>query len=139
MADYPSYLRDLLKGEKVNPFLEFLQVEVGEIGEGRAVFRLAVRPEYLQGAGYVQGGIMVALADEAIAHAVMTLLEAGEGLTTVELKCDFLAPVKEGTLVAEARVFKKGRRLAIGDCMVKDGSGRAVIRVSATFMIVQEK
>jgi len=139
MADYPAYLSRLLQGEKINPFLNFLQVEVVEMAEGKAIFQMPVRPEYFQGAGYVQGGIMVALADEAIAHAVMTCLMPGEGLMTVELKSDFLAPVKEGKLIAEARVFKKGRKIAIGDCLVKNGWEREVLRTSATFMILPER
>ncbi|MCX7981668.1 MAG: PaaI family thioesterase [Syntrophales bacterium] len=135
MKDYPSYLLRLLQGEKVNPFLDFLQVEIRELGEGKAVFSMPIRRAYLQGAGYVQGGIMVALADETIAHAVMTRLTVGEGLMTLELKSDFLAPVKEGNLIAHAQVFKKGRTIAIGDCLVKDEDERNLLRVTATFMI----
>jgi len=136
MEDYPQYLRRLQKGEKLNPFLDFFGVEILEIKNGRALFRMKIRPQYLQGAGFVQGGVMVALADETIAHAIMTLLKPGEGLMTIELKSDFLAPVKEGELLAEARVFKKGHSVALGDCLVRNKEGRDLLRTSATFMIL---
>jgi acyl-CoA thioesterase len=87
----------------------------------------------------MQGGLMVALADEAIAHAMMTVLTPEEGLTTIELKSNFLAGVDKGKLRAEASVFKKGRSLIIGDCLVTDDGGKPVCRASATFMLLRTK
>lgn len=106
---------------------------------GRACFQMPVRPEYLQGANAMQGGLIVALADEAIAHAMMTELSSDEGLTTIELKSSFLSGVASGELIAAATVFKKGQSLMIGDCLVTDGKGKNVCRVSATFMLLKNK
>jgi len=87
----------------------------------------------------MQGGLIVALADETIAHAMMTQLSPDEGLTTVELKSNFLAGVNEGELIATASVFKKGQSLIIGDCLVTDNNGKNVCRVSATFLLLKKK
>jgi uncharacterized protein (TIGR00369 family) len=132
-----EHLRAQEKG--LNPFLEFLGIKLSELEQGRACFKMPVRPEYLQGAKTMQGGLIVALADEAIAHAMMTQLGPEEGLTTIELKSNFLAGVDSGELVAEATVFKKGRNLMIGDCLVTDGTGKKICRVSATFMLLKKK
>jgi uncharacterized protein (TIGR00369 family) len=61
--------------------MDFIGIEPIEIKAGYARFRMPVRPEYLQGAGKMQGGLVVALADEAIAHAMITTLTAHEGVT----------------------------------------------------------
>jgi len=135
MDDYPRYLERLKNGDLVNPFLDHFRITVTSLGDGTATFQMPIQPGYLQGAGLMQGGIIVALADEALAHAMMTLLQSGEGLTTIELKTDFCS-AKEGDLVAEARVFKKGRTIARGDCLVKDDHSRHIVRLSATFMIL---
>lgn len=138
--NYPEYLEQLRTGQKgLNPFLDFLNVSLVDLSEGRACFRMSVRPEYLQGAKIMQGGLIVALADEAIAHAMMTQLNPDEGLTTIELKSNFLAGVTDGELLAEATVFKKGQSLIIGDCLVKDSEGKNICRVSATFMLLKRK
>jgi uncharacterized protein (TIGR00369 family) len=140
MADYPAYLRRLQAGEEgLNPFLSYFGIALEELQEGYARFRMPVRPEYMQGAGFVQGGVIVAMADEAIAHAIMTVLKPDMGITTIELKSNFLAPVREGDLIAEACVFKKGRTIIIGDCLVKNGENRDVLRCSATFMVFTSK
>jgi uncharacterized protein (TIGR00369 family) len=107
--------------------------------DGYAQFRMLIRPEYLQGAGNMQGGLIVALADEAIAHAIMTQLAISESITTIELNSNFLAAAKEGELIASATVFKKGSSLVIGDCLVTDDQGKNICRVSATFLLLKKK
>lgn len=123
----------------MNAFLDHFGVSVCEIKEGRARMQMPVRPEYLQGAKIMQGGLIVALADEAIAHAMMSQLSPEEGLTTIELKSNFLAGVSKGELTAEATIFKKGQSLMIGDCLVTDNKGKNICRVSATFMLLKKK
>ncbi len=132
-------MKSLQEGKKgLNPYLDTFDVTVRGIAKGLAVFSMPVRPAYLQGAKAMQGGLIVALADEAIAHAMMTELAPDEGLTTIELKSNFLSGVSDGELIAEASVFKKGQSLMIGDCLVTDGKGRSICRVSATFMLLKK-
>ena len=95
ITDYNKYLDKLKAGQKgLNPFLDFMGIKLTKCDDGFAQFSMPIRPEFLQGAGGVQGGLIVALADEAIAHAMMTQLKPDEGLTTIELKSNFLAGVK---------------------------------------------
>jgi uncharacterized protein (TIGR00369 family) len=119
--------------------MDFIGIKPVEFKEGYAQFRMSVRPEHLQAAGRMQGGLIVALADEAIAHAMVTLLSPNEAITTIELKSNFLAGVTAGELIATATVFKKGDSLIIGDCLVNDGQSRNVCRVSATFLLLKNK
>ena len=140
IPDYNKYLEKIKAGQKgLNPFMDFIGIETIELKEGYAQFRMPVRPEYLQGVGKMQGGLIVALADEAIAHAMVTTLTPNEGLTTIELKSNFLAAVSSGELIATASVFKKGSSLVIGDCLVTDGKGKNICRVSATFLLLKVK
>jgi len=140
IVNYDVYLEKLKAGQKgINPFLDFLGVGLVELKDGYARFKMPVRPEYLQGAKAMQGGLMVALADETIAHAMMTQLTPEEGLTTIELKSNFLAGVSGGELTATATVFKKGKSLMIGDCLVTDNQDNNVCRVSATFLLLRKK
>ena len=130
-------IKDGQKG--INPFLDYLGITLVELKDGYARFKMPVRPEYLQGAKAMQGGLIVALADETIAHAMMTQLTPEEGLTTIELKSNFLTGVNDGDLIATARVFKKGQSLIIGDCLVTDNKEKNVCRVSATFLLLKKK
>ncbi|MBN2515922.1 MAG: PaaI family thioesterase [Deltaproteobacteria bacterium] len=139
MFDYNGYLKQLQSGDSSsNPFLNFLDMKLEEIKEGYARFCMPIRCEYMQCNGVMQGGLIVAMADETIAHAIMTLLGSREEIATVELKNNFIAPAKGGTLTAEATIFKKGRSLVVGDCIVTNDDGMVISRSSATFLICKE-
>ncbi len=139
MADYGSYIEKLKTGAAVdNPFLSFMGINVEEIKEGYARFSMEIRPEFIQGAGIMQGGLSIALSSETAAHAVMSTLSAGEKLTTIELKNNFLSMASKGRLTAEATVFKRGKTLAIVDCIVRDDQGKDISRSSATLLIFSD-
>jgi uncharacterized protein (TIGR00369 family) len=60
------------------------------------------------------------------------------GLTTVEVKANFLAPVKEGKLVVKGRSIKIGRTLALGEAYVNSAEGNLIAHGTATMMIVPD-
>jgi uncharacterized protein (TIGR00369 family) len=137
MHDYTEYLKKLSAGEAVdNPFLKFMGMNLEELREGYARFSMEIRPEFIQGAGIMQGGLSVAFSSETVAHAVMTTLAPGENITTIELKNNFLRQVSTGRITAEATVYKRGRRTVIVDCYVRDDQGRDISRSVSTLMII---
>ena len=139
MYDFPAYLKKLASGEPVNnPFLYFMGMQMEEIRDGYARFRMDIRPEFIKGAGIMQGGLGVVFSSETVAHAVMTTLEPGESITTIELKNNFLSQVSKGKITAEATVFKKGPSIIIVDCIVRDDQGRDISRSSSTLMVLKK-
>ncbi|WP_320006553.1 PaaI family thioesterase [Maridesulfovibrio sp.] len=140
MSDYESYMKNLTEGNPVdNPFLDFMGIRAEEIREGYARMSMEIRPEFIQGAGNIQGGLSIALSSETAAHAVMTTLNSGEDMVTVELKNNFLATASKGRLTAEATVFKRGRTLIIVDTVVRDDHAKDISRSSATLMVLRRE
>lgn len=138
MSDYSEYLKQLQSGDNSrNRFLQFMGMTLEKLKDGYARFSLRITQDFMQGDGVMQGGLIVAMADEAMAHAIMTVLKPNENIVTVELKNNFIAPAIRGTLSAEATVFRKGRSLVIADCLVTDDNGKAVSRATSTFLIRQ--
>ena len=72
-----------------NPFVLFMGVKVPELGEGYARFTLEIRPDFHNSQGFLQGGVIAALADEAVAYALFSLVSEGEMISTVEMKINF--------------------------------------------------
>jgi len=60
--DKEAYLRERLAN---NPFVRFMGVEVPELKEGYARFTLKIRPDFHNSQGFLQGGVIASLADEA--------------------------------------------------------------------------
>jgi len=104
-----------------NPFVNFLGVKVPELGEGYARFSLEIRSDFHNSQGFLQGGVIAALADEAVAYALFSLVPEGEMISTVEMKINFLAPAQQGVIEAQAHIRKRGRTLSLGEVEVTQG------------------
>lgn len=116
-----------------NPFVNFMGVKVPELGEGYARFTLEIRPDFHNSQGFLQGGVIAALADEAVAYALFSLVPEGEMISTVEMKINFLAPAQQGILEAQAHIRKRGRTLSLGEVEVTQGS-RLVAKGLCTYI-----
>ncbi len=116
-----------------NPFVQFMGVEVPELGEGYARFTLEIRPDFHNSQGFLQGGVIAALADEAVAYALFSLVPEGEMISTVEMKINFLAPAQQGILEAQALIRKRGRTLSLGEVEVTQGT-RLVAKGMCTYI-----
>jgi acyl-CoA thioesterase len=116
-----------------NPFVQFMGVEVPELGEGYARFTLEIRPDFHNSQGFLQGGVIAALADEAVAYALFSLVPEGEMISTVEMKINFLAPAQQGVLEAQAHIRKRGRTLSLGEVEVTQDS-RLVAKGMCTYI-----
>ncbi len=101
-----------------NPVIKFFGIQVPELGRGYARFVLPFRPEFHNSQGFMQGGVIAALADEAVAYALFSLVQEGEMISTVEMKINFLAPVQDGAVEARARIAKRGRTISLGEVEV---------------------
>jgi len=139
VPDYSDYLKKLAAGHPVdNPFLSFMGMKLEKIETGYARFSMSIRPEFIQGAGIMQGGLGIAFSSETVAHAVMTTLEPGDNITTLELKNNFISPAVSGRLTAEATVFRRGSRIILADCIVRDEQRRDISRSTSTLMVLKK-
>ena len=116
------------------PFADLLGIQVAEQAPGRAVLELTLRPELLNSWHVAHGGVVMTLADIALAVAARTHDPGAKGAMTVELKVSFIEP-GEGKLVAEGRCVRSGTSLAFCEGEVRDISGKLVAKALGTFML----
>ena len=121
-----------------NPFIKFVGIQVPQLGRGYARFVLPFKDELANSIGLLQGGMIAALADETVAFALYSLVQAGETINTVEMKINFLGAVKEGEVTAEARITKRGRTISLGEVMVRQGD-RLVAKAMCTYIHLAKK
>ena len=137
-----SYL-DKIKtdGKYANPFFCLMGIDVVSVEPGKAVLRMQVRPDMHNGVGWLQGGMLAALADEAMALALYPLLTKNEGIATISESTSFIKGVKDGFIVAEGRAIRKGRRVAFaeGEVFIDDDDKAMLSRTSAAFAVTANK
>lgn len=63
-------------------------------------------------------------------------MEADVGLTTVEIKVNYLAPVSKGRLIAKGRSIKTGSRICLGEATVEDADGVSLAHGTSTIMVL---
>lgn len=124
------------------PFFNLLGVEVLDIAPGWSKTRLAYRPDLVQPAGILHGGVIATLIDSAIAHALLMtdrfqeLREQRGALVSVDLRVKFLRPVSGGAVLCEAKVVRLGRHIVHAEAIVTDEDGKDVARGDAIYMAV---
>jgi uncharacterized protein (TIGR00369 family) len=105
-------------------------------GEGAAVMSLDVGKRFHNPMGTLHGGIITDLADACMGTATITTLADDESFSTLELKMNFLRPVFEGKITAEAKVLHRGKTIAMVESVVKNEKGKQVARGTATQIIL---
>ncbi len=86
--------------------------------------------------GFAHGGLVSALADNAMGLSCGLGLDGAGGLLTVNLALDFLAVARIGQwLQIEPTVVKRGRSLCFASALVT-ADGKPCARASATFQVV---
>lgn len=114
---------------------------VERVGPEGLVLRLRVAERHLRPGGTVSGPSIFALADVAMYLAILARIGPVALAVTTNCSIDFMRkPAAGRDLVAEARVLKLGRSLAVGDVMVfSDAQAEPVARASLTYSIPPER
>jgi len=134
----PKYTKAISTPENRSPYFSLISMKIKELEWGTSVLEVELEEKHLQPFGYVHGGAIASVIDAATFWAVFPQVKDGMGLTTVEVKANFLAPVKDGKLVVKGRCIKIGRTLALGEAYVNSAEGSLVAHGTATMMIVPD-
>lgn len=107
---------------------------------GRIVMELEPHEGLENTIGLLHGATAAALLDTAMGCAISTMLPAGQGAVTLDLKLTYLRPlsIKSGTISAEGKVIKLGRQTSYAEGWVRDSAGNLAVHATATFSMVGE-
>jgi uncharacterized protein (TIGR00369 family) len=97
---------------KSQPFSALIGARLTSFSEGKAVLEVTIREELLQQNGYVHGGVISYIADNALTFAGGSVL--GPAVLTSEYKINYLRPASGVTLVVRASVVNAGRTRTSG-------------------------
>lgn len=139
--DFPTFnprvAEALREATKSAPYPSHLGIEVVDFRPGVIVCRLPIEQKVMSGVGAVHGGAIVSLVDHALSLCVYPLVEIGKWVATLELKVNYLAPVRPDAeyVEAEAQVLSLKKRLAVVRVDVRSKSGEHVATAQGTSYI----
>lgn len=133
--------------EDLSAFLlaEFPQValdfRIERVTDAGLVLRLRVDDRHLRPGGTVSGPAIFALADVAIYLAILSRIGPVKLAVTTSASLDFMRKPAAGCdLLAEVRLLKLGRSLAVADALiVPEGAIDPVARASMTYAIPPDR
>jgi uncharacterized protein (TIGR00369 family) len=133
-----EYIQAIFRSELPAPPISELMGFRGVLAEpGRAVFEMEPGPQHYNPIGSVHGGVALTLLDSAMGCAVHTLLEAGVGYTTLEVKTNFVRPITSdtGVIRCEGIVIHRGSRIATAEGKLTDANGKLLAHGTTTCLI----
>ena len=98
--------------------------------------RQAYQPQFIRPGGTISGPTMMALADFAMYVGVLASIGPVPLAVTTNLNINFLRKPEARDLIAECRLLKLGKRLAVGEVAIRsDGVDEPVAHVTSTYSI----
>jgi uncharacterized protein (TIGR00369 family) len=115
-----------------------LSIEQVWLGGGRV--RQAYQPQFIRPGGTISGPTMMALADFAMYVGVLASIGPVPLAVTTSLNINFLRKPAACDLIAECRLLKLGRRLAVGEITIRsDGAAEPVAHATSTYSIPSDR
>ena len=122
---------------------EFPQIHLGgrsyfvdEIGPLTARMRMEYHERHLRPGGTISGPAMMALADLALYAAILAHIGPVALAVTTSLNFNFLRKPEPRGLIADCRLLKLGKRLAVGEVAItSEGDPDVVCHATGTYSI----
>ena len=123
-------IAELKAKEKEEPIASFLKMRLLDLTPGYAKVTIKMGPEFQNFNGFVFGGIIMALADQAFAYGSNSI--AFPSVAT-QFNIHFIAGAgADDELIAECRVVRSGRRAGISEMTVTNQEGKLIARATGT-------
>jgi uncharacterized protein (TIGR00369 family) len=103
---------------------------------GWAKMSFEARPEFLNPAGFVQGGFVTAMLDDTMGPAVMLATEGRSYTVTTNLNVNFIAPARAGKFTGEGRIVQLGKTIAFLEATLRDASGTLVATATSSARLI---
>jgi len=132
----PDYLSAVLKLVNNCPYFRLLSMKILELSPGRALMETVVEEKHIQAFGFVHGGALASIIDTAAFWSAFCDLDEDTGITTVDLKLNYLAPVKEGKLIARGKRLKMGKTLGLGEAEILSEDGKLIAQGTSTLIVL---
>ncbi len=111
---------------------------IEEVWHGGGRVRQTYQPQFIRPGGTISGPTMMGLADFTMYVGILASIGPVALAVTTNLNINFLRKPAQRDLLAECRLLKVGKRLAVGEVILRsDGMDEPVAHVTSTYSIPQ--
>jgi uncharacterized protein (TIGR00369 family) len=135
-VDWPAWIESRRDVFERQPSLnQHIGLNLEDAGPGWARMRMELTPGVMNPFGSVHGGSIAALIDSAAGSAIAAgcAPDSDRIMGTVDMQVHFLERGKGNALIADARMLRAGRAVAVASVDVRDEAGTLVAIGTATY------
>ena len=136
-ATDPDFAERVRKSFDAQGIMDHIGAALTLIEPGVCEIELPYSDAVSQQHGFFHGGVIGTIADSAGGYAAFGLMDAEDGILTVEYKLNLMAPADGDLLVARGQVVRAGRTLTVARAevgVVKNGVEVACAAMQQTLM-----
>ena len=133
-----DYLKAMIAGElPPPPMARLMRFDLVDGEPGKVVFTCEPDASMFNPSGAIHGGLVCTVLDSVAGLALHSTLPAGKGYTSIEIKVNYLKPVRLDAvpLSATGTVVKSGARVGFTEGVVTDALGKVVATATSTLLI----
>lgn len=135
--DITDSVAKLKRLEQDEPIASLLGMKLVELTPGYSRVTMKLRPEYQNFNGFVFGGVITAIADQAFAYASNSLSYPS---VATQFNIHFINGAgADDELTAECRVVRSGRRVGVSQMTVVNQDGKLIATATGTTIPVDRK
>jgi uncharacterized protein (TIGR00369 family) len=134
----PAYLEAVARKVNGSPFFTLISMHITNLYWGESRLEMAVEEKHFQPFGMVHGGVYASVVDAAAFWAVYPQIDKDVGITTIELKLNYLAPISSGSLIAKGKTIKVGKSICLAEAWVEDETGKLLAHGTETMMVLKD-
>lgn len=107
-----------------------------DAAKGWARSSFEARPEFLNPAGFVQGGFVSAMLDDTMGPAAFLMTQGRSYSTTINLNVQFIAPARAGKFFGEGQVVNLGKTIVFLEGTLRDADGAVVATATSSARLI---
>ncbi|MEW5910028.1 MAG: PaaI family thioesterase [Thermodesulfobacteriota bacterium] len=135
----PEYIEELVRIVNQSPYPVHMHMRLKSIGLDTATIELKAGGCHLQPYGILHGGVIATLIDTATFWSVYMRIPENDGLVNIDLKLNYLTPVKDGMLRAEGTAIRSGRSISYAESKVLNEKEELVAHGTSTLLTLPGK
>ena len=116
-----------------NPFMQWNRIEVDELDEDHCLCHVELSHEQTNPNGLAHGGLLFTMAD--VAASALARAD-GRNYSTLDANIHYMRNVKEGVIIAEASMIRRGRTSVLIEVSIRSGGGKELTRVTVTMFCI---
>ena len=132
-----EHIREIIDAINKGPYIRLLSMTIREMGVGYALVELDMDNKHMNPFGGVHGGVYASAIDTAAYWAAYCELEEGAGLISIDLKIDYLSPIKDGVIITKGKSIKIGKSMCLAEATALDKGGKWLAHGTSKMMVTR--